>query len=320
MNLNKSRRFFLQTTLAAAGGGLLAGQQTQTQGTAPAGAAAVPKPARIKSSVMIWTLKGTLEEKFAKVAESGIQSVELVSEYETWSDADVKTVVALKQSYNVGIDLLMASHDWTKRPVSMVNPAHREAFIKDVGHSIEWAKRLDVPQVILMSGNEQPGMTHEAQYASMVESGKRAAQMGADGGVTMVLENLNSKVNHPGYFLTSARESLEAVKEIDSPHLRMLFDIYHEQVQHGNPIPLVVEAEPYVNIYHVADAPGRHDPGTGEMKWDDIYKAIGKTEYAGYITLEYLPEGDEVESLKKAVTQMRRDLNSAAKPAKDVES
>ena len=317
MNPYRSRRAFLQTALTAAGAGVLTGQQTPAPEAPPSGSSAPPQSARIKSSVMIWTLKGTLEEKFAKVAEAGIQSVELVSEYETWTGADVKRVMGLRQSYDVGIDLLMASHDWTKRPVSMVNPAHREAFLKDVEHAIEWSKRLNVPQVILMSGNEQPGMAHEAQYASMVESAKRAAQMAADAGLTMVLENLNSKVNHPGYFLTSARESLKAVKEVDNPYLRMLFDIYHEQVQHGNPIPLVVEAEPYVNIYHVADAPGRHDPGTGDMKWDDIYKAIGKTDYAGYITLEYLPVGDEVESLKKAVTQMRRDLNSVAKPAKD---
>lgn len=310
MNTFPSRRSFLGATLAAAGASSLLAQQA-------GGPAAAPKKARIKSSVMIWTLKGSIEEKFAKVAAAGIQSVELVTEYEGWTDADVKKVQSLRQSYNVGIDLLLASRDWTKRPVSMVNPAHREGFVKDIQHSIEWAKRLEVPQVILMSGNEQPSLSHEAQYASMVEAGKRAADMASEAGVTMVLENLNSKVNHPNYFLTSARESLKAVKEIDNPHLRMLFDIYHEYVQHGDPIPLVVEAEPYVNIYHVADAPGRHDPGTGEMKWAEIYKAIGKTTYSGYITLEYTPVGDEVESLKKAVTQMRGELNAAGKPAQD---
>lgn len=305
------RRRFLKCATALAPALLFAGQRNQSASTPSSPGLAGPKSARVKSSVMIWTLKGTIEEKFAKVAASGIQSIELVSEHESWTDADVKQVHSLRQSYNVGIDLLLASRDWTKRPVSMVNPAHRDAFIKDIEHSIEWAKRLEVPQIILMSGNEQPELSHEAQYASMVEAGKRAADMGSSAGVTFVLENLNSKVNHPNYFLTSARESLKAVKEVDNPHLRMLFDIYHEQVQQGDPIALVTEAEPYVNIFHVADAPGRHDPGTGQMKWDDIYKAIGKTSYSGYVTLEYLPAGDEVESLKKSVTQMRRGLNAA---------
>jgi hydroxypyruvate isomerase len=131
--------------------------------------------------------------------------------------------------------------------------------------------------------------------------------------VKLILEPLNSKVNHKGYFLTSAKEGLQAVKDVDSPHLRLLFDIYHEYVQNGDPIPTITEAVPYVAVFHVADAPGRHDPGTGEMKWDDIYKTIGKSDYAGYITLEYLPQGDQVDSLIKAITQMRRDVNSAAR-------
>ena len=165
-------------------------------------------------------------------------------------------------------------------------------------------------------------MSHDAQYASMVESAKLATDLAAAGNVSMILENLNSKVNHKGYFLTSALESLRCVKEVDNPHLRMLFDIYHEAVQHGDPIPAIVQAEPYVAVFHVADQPGRHDPGTGNMKWDDIYKAIGKTGYSGYIALEFLPEGNETDALKAALTQMRRDLNeaseksgAAAKPA-----
>jgi hydroxypyruvate isomerase len=102
---------------------------------------------------------------------------------------------------------------------------------------------------------------------------------------------------------------------VDNPHFRQLFDIYHEFVQHGDPIPAIQEAEPYVNVFHVADAPGRQDPGPGQIKWDDIYKAIGKTGYAGYIALEYRSAGDEVDGLIKAVTQMRSDLNSVVVPA-----
>ena len=281
---------------------------------AKANAQETPKQARAKSSLMLWTLKGSSDEQLAKAAEAGVQSVELVTEYVKWSDADVSKFKTTAQSYGLGIDALLNSYDWTKRPVSMVNPEHREAFLADVRSAIGWAGRLGVPQIILMSGNEQPNMSHEAQYASMVESAKRAADLAAAANVTMILENLNSKVNHKGYFLTSARESLRCVKEVDHPHLRMLFDIYHEAVQHGDPIPAITEAEPYVAVFHVADEPGRNDPGTGQMKWDDIYHAIGKTSYAGYIALEYLPKGDEVASLRKALTQMRRDLNIPAGP------
>ena len=77
----------------------------------------------------------------------------------------------------------------------------------------------------------------------------------------------------------------------------------------------ILEAEPYVRVFHVADAPGRHDPGTGEMKWDDIYKTIAKTGYSGYIAMEYRAVGDEVDSLIASITQMRSDINSVPVPA-----
>ncbi len=264
---------------------------------------------------MLWTLKGSFEEQIATAARAGIQSVELVTEHLGWSDAEAATRKQLAQSYGLTIDALAAQKDWTKRPVTMVNPRHREAFLNDVRESIVWAKKLNVPQIILLSGNEQPGLSHEAQYASMVEGAKQATAIADQADVKLVLENLNSKVNHPGYFLTSAKEALQAVKDVDNPHCRFLFDVYHEYVQNGDPTSLVIEAAPYVAIFHVADAPGRHDPGTGEMKWDDIYKAIGKSGYSGYIAMEFTPEGDEVDSLIKAVTQMRKDLNSGAEHA-----
>ena len=268
-----------------------------------------PKAARITSSIMLWTLKGSFEEKLAVAAEVGFQSVELITEYLIWTDAEAAKYKSLVQSYGMTIDVLLGQSDWTKRPVSMVNPGHREGFLADVGTAIRWAKRLSVPQIIVMSGNVQPDLSSEAQHASLVESGKRAAELAQAADVTLILEPLNSKVNHKGYYLTSNREGLAVVKEVDQPHFRLLFDIYHEQVQNDDVLSILPEAEPYVSVFHVADAPGRHDPGSGKMDYDKIYRAIAKTGYSGYIAMEYLPLGDEVISLKKAVTDMRRSLN-----------
>ncbi len=306
-----SRRAFLERIAAATAAGMLGRRGVAQQPGGQTGSATPPKKARITSSVMIWTLKGTTEEKFARAARAGMQSVELVSEHVHWTDAEVKKFKDLAQSYNLGMDTIVAQTDWVHRPVSMVNPAHREAFLHDIRDSAARAKKLGVPQIIVLSGNEQPGMSHEAQYASLVESAKQATHIAEEHDVTLILENLNSKVNHKGYFLTSAKEALQCVKDVDNPHFRFLFDIYHEYVQNGDPIPVINDAWPYVAVFHVADAPGRHDPGTGEMKWADIYKAIGKTGYSGYVTMEYMPVGDEVDSLTKAVTEMRKDINAA---------
>jgi hydroxypyruvate isomerase len=314
-NSSADRRDFLKGAAGLAlSSPLLMGQQP------PAAPVPPPKKARITSSVMLWTLKGTFDEKLATAADAGIQSVELVNEHEDWSDADAAKYKRMVVSYGMHMDTILASRNWVKRPVSLVNPDHRDAFLADIRHAIGWAKKLDVPQIILMSGTIQPGMTHEAQYASLIESAKRATDLAEAADVTLIIENLNSKVNHPGYFLTSAAEALKAVKEVDHPRFRFLYDLYHEYVQNGDPLSLINDAEPYVAVFHVADAPGRHDPGTGEMKWADLYTTIGKSTYANYIALEYLPVPvDQAASLTKAVTAMRSALN-AAQPEKSAPS
>ena len=288
------RRELLKTGAALVAGAALAKPQTS-----------VPPKAKITSSVMLWTLKGGFEEKLETAARAGLQSVELVDEYAHWSDADIARVKKTARSFGLGMDTLLGSPDWGKRPVSMVDPAHREAFLADVRNAIVFARKLEIPQIILLSGNAIAGRTHEEQYASLLEGAKRAGDLAAEAKLTMIVEPLNSLINHKGFFLTTCTEGLKLIREVDNPHVRLLFDLYHEQVQQGNVIRTLTEAAPEVAVFHVADNPGRNDPGTGEMNYPNIYKAIQKTGFGGYLTMEYLPLGDQVASLTKAVDGFR---------------
>lgn len=274
---------------------------------------ATPPKSKITSSVMLWTLRGTFEEKLETAARAGIQSVELIGEYAAWSDADIARIRKITRSFGLGMDAMLGSPDWNKRPVSMVDPAHREAFLADVRAAIGYARKLDVPQIILMSGNAIPGRTHEEQYASLLEGAKRAGDLAAEANLTMIVEPLNSLVNHKGFFLTTCTEGLKLIREVDNPHVRLLFDLYHEQVQQGNVIHTLTEAAPDVAVFHVADNPGRNDPGSGEMNYPNIYKAIQKTGYAGYLAMEYLPLAEQVASLTKSVDGFRAALASELK-------
>jgi len=291
------RREILKTGAAALAGAMLARGQSN----------ATPK-ARITSSVMLWTLKGSFEEKLEIAARAGLQSVELIGEYAAWTDADIARVKKTARSFGLGMDTLLGSPDWGSRPVSMVDPAHREAFLADVRNAITYARKLEIPQIILMSGNAIPGRTHEEQYASLLEGAKRAGDLVTGANLTAIVEPLNSLVNHKGFFLTTCTEGLKLIRETDNPHVRLLFDLYHEQVQQGNVIRTLTEAAPHVAVFHVADNPGRNDPGTGEMNYPNIYKAIQKTGFAGYLTMEYLPLGEPVASLTKAVDGFRNAL------------
>lgn len=224
-----TRRAFLQ---AAAALPAVAQQTPQTNPPVPP-----PRAARVTSGVVLATLPGTFEEKLAIAARAGIQSVELGSEYLSWSEAQVAKYKDLAESYGLVISALLA---------------------RDVREAIDWAKKLNVPQIILPNGNEQP-----TQVADR----------------TLLLRNLQS------------------VKEANSPHLRLLFEIDRESI---------AEVVPYVNVFHVGSAP---------VKRDEIYRAIGKAGYAGYITFKNEPKGDPVENLIRSVTQMRKALNAASSPS-----
>jgi hydroxypyruvate isomerase len=268
----------------------------------------VPKKAKITSSVMLWTLKGPFQDRVQIAAKAGMQSVELVGEHANWSESETAAMLKFVRSFNLTMDTIIATPDWGKRPVSMVDPAQRDNFLADVKKAIEWSRKLEVPQIILMSGNAIPGRTYEEQFASLLEGSKRAAELAAKADVTLIVEPLNSKVDHKGFFLNNCLEGLRLVKQVDSPSFKLLFDLYHEQVQAGDVTRSLTEAAPHVAVFHVADNPGRHDPGSGEMNYGHLYKTIQKTGFSGYICMEYLPLAEPVASLKKAVDEMRANV------------
>ena len=288
-------------------------QFVQTAGLAAVSlkAQAQPAPAAksgIKTTLMLEMLKGSIEEEFELAAHAGFQSVESLTQYALWSDADIVRVKKVCQSNNLTIDTVLAQQDWKKRPVSIVDPKHREPFLGDVKNAIVYAQKLGISNVSLTSGLSAAGLSYEQQYASLTEGIKRAADLVAAANLTLLIEPLNSLVDHPGCFLTSGVDGLKLVKEINLPHVRMLLDLYHEQVMRGNIIRTLTEAAPYVSVYHIADNPGRNDPGTGEVNFTNVYQAILKTGYKGYVGMEYHPLADNLTSFTKAVKELRTIL------------
>ena len=260
---------------------------------------------KIKTSIILDILGGTIDQEIETAAKAGFDSMEMLAQYQPWTAADIERVQGLCKSRKIGFDGLLAQMDWKKRPVSTVDPAHRQNFLADVEHAMGLADKLGIKQIMINSGLSAAGKTYDEQYASMKEGVKQAADLVAKAGYNLLLEPLNSLVEHPGCFLTSCVEGLKVVKEINHPHLKLLFDVYHEQVMRGNVIRTLTEAAPHVAVFHIADNPGRNDPGTGELNYANVYRAIQKTGFSGYIAMEYKPLGDQVASLTKALAGMR---------------
>ena len=267
-----------------------------------------PKKAKITSSVMLWTLKGTFEERMEAAAKAGLQSVEFVGEHYDWTDTDIDRVKKLARSLKLGIDTLSSVPKWGSQKITMVEPAGREVFLKEVSRNLVFAQKLEIPMALLMSGNAVAGLTFEQQFGAMVDCTKRCGELAEKAGITLIVEPLNTKVNHKGYFLSNCVDGLRLMKEVNHPNVRLLFDLYHEQVERGDVVRTALAAMPFVRVFHVADNPGRNEPGTGEMNYANIYKAIAKAGYEHYITMEYVPLQEQVGSLQKAVTEMRAGL------------
>lgn len=265
--------------------------------TASAAEAGVP----FKFSVMLWTVYRNLpfEERLEKVAQAGFRSVELVTEFEKWTDEDYRKAVSKKQSLGLGFDTLLANADYRVRPVTLVNPDHREGFLNDVRNSMKIAERLECPTLIVMSGNVVPGMTHEAQHESIIEGLKRAAEIVEGKGVTLLLENIDLEEN-PKYYLWSVPEAFEIIRKVSHPQVKFLYDFYHAQISGGNLIENLEKNSDKVGLVHIADVPGRHQPGTGEINYINIYRKLAELRYSHYVAMEFIPSGDPVATLKAA--------------------
>ena len=172
MNRRKFHQTLAGAALAAAAGPALSAMGAQDPSAGEADGA-------IKFSVMLWTVFRELpfEERLEKMAQAGYHSVELVNEFEKWTDGDYQKALNKKKSLGLGFDTLVANPDYARRPVTLVSPAHREGFLADVRGSLKIAQRLECPTLIVMSGNNQPGLSHAAQHESVVEGLKRAADI-----------------------------------------------------------------------------------------------------------------------------------------------
>ncbi len=248
-----------------------------------------------KLSVMLWTVYEHLpfERRLEKVAEAGYHAVELVDEYKDWSAEDFRRADAKKKALNINFDTIAA----TKNGVA--NPSAREAFLSDITRLLPVAEKLECPAIIVLSGNRVEGLSQEAQHQSCVETLKRGADLAAKQNVTLLLENIDQEEN-PKYYLTSVAEGFEIVRQVAHPHVKFLDDFYHEQISEGNLIEKLEKNIGDVGLVHIADVPGRHEPGTGEINYANIYRKLVELKYSHYVAMEFIPTNDTVSSFRAA--------------------
>jgi hydroxypyruvate isomerase len=256
-------------------------------------------------SVMLWTVFTGLpfEERLAKVAEAGYSNVELVGEYRNWSADDYAKANAARRRLGIQFDAT-AGMEHAGHTNGVADPAHREPFLEELKQALTQMETLSCPAMIVLAGNVVPGLSREAQHQSCIETLKRGAEL-IDGKridgqpVRLLLECIHLQES-PKCFLTSANEGIEIVRAVNHPQVQFLYDIYHEQMSYGDLISKLDKHIDVIGLIHIADVPGRHEPGTGEINYGNVYRKLAELNYRHHVAMEFLPSGDAVAMLRAA--------------------
>ena len=174
-------------------------------------------------------------------------------------------------------------------------------FLEDFKANIKAAAECKWPNVITMAG-DRAGIGDAEGMDNCEAILKEAVKIAEDSGVTICMEMLNSKVNHPGYMCDNYPWAFDLCRRVNSPRFKLLFDIYHMQIMEGDLIATLRKNIQHIGHFHTAGVPGRHEiDDTQELYYPAIMRAIVDLKYDGYVAHEYSPTGDAVESLKKAI-------------------
>ena len=168
---------------------------------------------------------------------------------------------------------------------------------REIRANIAHAARLQIPNLVCFSGNRN-GLDDTAGTQHTAAGLARVAPTAEDAGVTLVLELLNSKVDHPDYQADHTAWGVAVCQSVASPRVKLLYDIYHMQIMEGDIIRTIRAAHPYIGLYHTAGNHGRNDlDDEQELNYPGIFHAIRATGYTGYIAHEFIPKGDAATAL-----------------------
>lgn len=231
---------------------------------------------------------GDFPDRVRAAHRAGLAGVE----FWLWSNKDIPALKAAADETGIAVTGMVA-----EPMVPLTDPAQHDAFLEGLRRSIETARTLGAPALIAQAGADLPGRSRAEQRAALVSCLARAADVLKGSGVVLMVEPLNTRVDHVGYFLPSTTEGLDIIDEVNRPEIRLVYDIYHSAVMDEEISEVLKGRLDRVAHVHLADAPGRHEPGSGTMDWQRRLKWLTDNGYRGLVGLEYMPTERTVKSL-----------------------
>jgi hydroxypyruvate isomerase len=243
---------------------------------------------RLKHSVSRWCYGKIPIDDLCEAAKAiGYKSIELLDEKDWRVPANHGMVCAMANGFG-------------KIPVGFNRPDQHDKLVADGERMIPLAAAAGVPNIVCFSGN-RAGMSDGEGITNSVAGFKRLTPLAEKHGVTLCLELLNSKVDHKDYQADHTAWGAEVVKGVDSPRLKLLYDIYHMQIMEGDVIRTIRANFPYIAHFHTGGVPGRNEiDDTQELNYRTVMQAIADLGFTGYVAQEFVPKGDPLTSMRKA--------------------
>ena len=225
-------------------------------------------------------------ERFAAAARAGFTAAEFLFPYahEKRALADVARAAGLEV-----VLFNMPPGDWDagERGIAC-HPDRTGEFRDGIGEAVEYAAQLGCPRIHCMSGLRPPGAAEEEVRETYVSNLRLAADELARRGLTLLVEAINTR-DIPGYYLSTTRQAFDVIRDVARPNLLFQFDIYHVQIMEGDLAPKLERHLRQIGHVQLADTPGRHEPGTGEINYPFLFQHLDRIGYEGWIGCEYKP-------------------------------
>lgn len=218
--------------------------------------------------------------------------------FRPWYDENLDEVVEAAADAGIDIAYLSGGSPDTEGPeFPLTDPEARERAVENLRYAIDAASDVGAASVNVIPGRRYERLDPAVQHVSIVSALRQVAGQAERAGVTLLVEPINSVVDHPGIYLTSSYEGYKIVDAVDSSNVRLLYDVYHQQITEGNIIANVRSHIDLIGHVHVGDVPGRHEPGTGEINYPSVLSALVDAGYEGYVGCEFEPTGDPAKAI-----------------------
>jgi hydroxypyruvate isomerase len=236
--------------------------------------------------------------RFDEAKRDGFEYVEFWG----WRDKDLAAVKATADGAGIGIAAFNGGQDY-----SMIDPAHKTRFLDQLKESVDTAQKIGARSVTLLASALGEGGRARSGYSELNEDTKlralsdtlaECATMAEESGIRMNLEPLNTVTDHAGYFLTHTETAAALTRRIGSPMIKVLYDVYHMQLMEGRLSDTIAQNIDQIGHVHVADVPGRHEPGTGEIRYERVFKQLEISGYNGIVGFELFPATSTREAVR----------------------